>query len=85
MQKEIENGYVQRIERKSIYGSTVQTVTISKKGKNYLFEVRGGAEVTMGTAQFNENVSGWQMVYIKQYPNQEKYEGYSMRIIDSGF
>jgi hypothetical protein len=85
LQSEINNGYVQRIERKSMYGTTIQTVTISKKGKNYLFEVRGGAEVTMGTAQFDENVTGWQMVYIKQYPNQEKYEGYSMRIIDSGF
>lgn len=85
MQQEMRAGYVQGIERKSIYGSTIQTVTISKYGTNYLFEVRGGAEVTMGTAQFDENISGWQTVYIKQYPNIEKYSGYSMRIIDSGF
>lgn len=85
MQQEIRAGYVQRIERKSIYGSTIQTVTISKYGTNYLFEVRGGAEVTMGTAQFDESINGWQTVYIKQYPNIEKYSGYSMRIIDSGF
>jgi hypothetical protein len=84
LKKEIDNGYVQRIERKSIYGTTNQTVTISKKGINYLFEVRG-ADVTMGTAQFDENETGWQMVYIKQNPNVEKYSGYSMRIIDSGF
>ena len=85
LQDEIDNGYVQRIERKSMYGVSIQTVTISKYGVNYLFEVRGGGEVTMGTAQFNENATGWQTVYIKQYPDVEKYSGYSMRIIDSGF
>ena len=85
LQSEINNGYVQRIERKSIYGTTMQIVTISKKGTNYLLEVRGGAEITMGTAQFNENLSDWQMVYIKQYPDVEKYSGHYMRIIDSGF
>jgi hypothetical protein len=85
LQDEIDNGYVQRIERKSMYGVSIQTVTISKHGVNYLFEVRGGGEVTMGTAQFNENATGWQTVYIKQYPDVEKYSGYSMRIIDSGF
>jgi hypothetical protein len=85
LQDEIANGYVQRIERRSMYGATIQTVTISKHGVNYLFEVRGGGEVTMGTAQFNENATGWQTVYIKQYPDVEKYSGYSMRIIDRGF
>jgi hypothetical protein len=62
-----------------------QTITIKKRGVNYLLEVRGNAECTMGTAQFNENESGWQMVYIKQNPNVDSWSGHSMRIIDSGF
>lgn len=85
LENEINNGYVQRIEKRTMYGVSMQTVIISKHGINYMFEVRGGTEVTMGTAKFDENISGWQLVYIKQYPDVEKYSGYYMRIIDSGF
>jgi hypothetical protein len=85
LQNDIANGYVQHIERRSAYGASIQIVIISKGGINYMFEVMGDAEVTMGTAKFNENTTGWQTVYIKQYPNIERYSGYRMRIIDSGF
>ncbi len=83
--QEIENGFVQYIERSSAYGVKSQIITIKKRGVNYLLEVRGSDDVTMGTAQFDENESGWQMVYIKQYPNVEQWSGHYMRIIDSGF
>lgn len=84
LDNEIANGYVQNIERRSMYGSTVQYVTIAKKGVNYLFEVRGSADVTMGTAQFDEHARGWQIVYIRKSPYSDSYSGYSMRIIDKG-
>jgi hypothetical protein len=83
--KEVKEGYVLRIERRSIAGMMTQTMIISKNGVNYLFEIMGESECTMGTAQFNENSRDWQMVYIKQYPDVEKYTGHYMRIIDSGF
>jgi hypothetical protein len=85
LQKEINEGYIQNIDRRTAYGVLSQTITIKKRGVNYLLEVRGNAECTTGTAQFNENESGWQMVYIKQNPNVDSWSGHSMRIIDSGF
>jgi hypothetical protein len=85
LQNEINNGYILNIERRSAYGVSSQIITIKKRGVNYLLEVRGSAECSMGTARFDENASGWQMVYIKQYPDVDKWSGHSMRIIDSGF
>jgi hypothetical protein len=85
LHEEILNGYIQNIKRTSTYGVLSQIVIIKKKGVNYTLEVRGSEECTMGTAKFNENVSGWQMVYIKQYPEVDHWSGHSMRIIDSGF
>jgi hypothetical protein len=79
---EINEGYVQNIERRSAYGVTSQVVTIKKRGINYTFEVRGSEKCTMGTATFDENATGWQMVYIKQYPDVDHWSGYSMRIIN---
>ena len=82
LQNEINEGYVQNIERRSAYGVTSQVVTIKKRGVNYVFQVRGSEKCTMGTATFDENATGWQMVYIKQYPDVEHWSGYSMRIIN---
>lgn len=82
LQKEIDEGYVQNIERRTAFGVVSQIITIKKKGVNYQLEVRGSAECTMGLAQFNENASGWQMVYIKQYPDVDHWSGHSMRIIN---
>lgn len=82
LQNEINEGYVQNIERRSAYGVTSQVVTIKKRGINYTFEVRGSEKCTMGTATFDENATGWQMVYIKQYPDVDHWSGYSMRIIN---
>jgi len=77
LQREIDNGYITNI-RKS---NAAQIITIEKKGRVYELEVSGNRECTMGTATFDENNYDWQMVYIKQYPNQESYKGYYMRII----
>ena len=85
MQNKINEGYIQNIERKTAYGNLSQTITIKKRGVNYLLEVRGSEKCTMGTARFNENLSDWQLVYIKQYPDIDSYSGHYMRIIDLGF
>jgi hypothetical protein len=81
LQREIENGYITNIRRQSASGIMTQIITIQKKGRVYELEVGGNRECTMGTATFDENNYDWQMVYIKQYPNQESYKGYYMRII----
>ena len=85
LQNEINEGYIQNIERRTAYGVRSQIITIKKRGVNYLLEVRGSSDCTMGTARFDENASGWQMVYIKQFPKVDNWSGHSMRIIDSGF
>ena len=59
-----------------------QTVTIKKRGVDYVLEVRGNTKCTMGTAKFDENNYDWQLVYVKEYPDVEKYSGYYMRIIN---
>lgn len=81
LQREIENGYITKIRRQSASGIMTQIITIQKKGRVYELEVGGNRECTMGTATFDENNYDWQMVYIKQYPNQESYKGYYMRIL----
>ena len=80
-QNEIKNGYITNITRRSAHGIMSQIITIEKKGRVYELEVSGNRECTMGTATFDENNYDWQMVYIKQYPNQESYKGYYMRIL----
>lgn len=85
LQNEINEGYIQRIEKRSMYGATTQLVTIKKRNVNYLFEVSGSQECTMGLATFDENETGWQTVYIKQSPKIDHWSGHRMRIIDSGF
>lgn len=82
LQSEINEGYIQKIQRSTAYGVLSQIITIKKRGVNYTLEVRGSEECTMGTAQFNENASGWQMVYIKQYPDVDHWSGHYMRIIN---
>jgi hypothetical protein len=85
LQNEVKEGYIENITSGTAFGLTSQVMIIKKRGIRYLLEIRGNSKCTMGTARFDENASGWQMVYIKQYPNVEKLSGHSMRIIDSGF
>lgn len=85
MQNEINEGYVMKIDRRTAYGVKTQTMYIKKRGVTYVLEVRGSEDCTMGTAKFDENASGWQLVYIKQSPNVEQYSGHYMRIIDRGY
>jgi hypothetical protein len=59
-----------------------QTVIIKKRGVDYELEVSGNNKCTMGTAKFDENNYNWQLVYVKEYPDVEKYSGYYMRIIN---
>jgi hypothetical protein len=74
-----------KIDRRTAYGVKTQTMYIKKRGVTYVLEVRGSDDCTMGTAKFDENISGWQLVYIKQSPNVEHYSGHYMRIIDRGY
>jgi hypothetical protein len=58
-----------------------QTVIIIKRGVDYKLEVSGNTKCTMGTAKFDEKNYDWQLVYVKEHPDIEKYSGYYMRII----
>jgi hypothetical protein len=84
LQNEINEGYITNIEIRTAFGIKRQIITIKKRGVNYLLEVSGNSECTMGTARFDENKSGWQMVYIKQYPDRDEFSVHYMRIIERG-
>jgi hypothetical protein len=85
LKNEINEGEIIYSKTSTANGMRRQLVTIKKRGVKYLLEVRVDGQCTMGTAQFNENTKGWQIVYIKQYPGVDHWSGHSMRIIDSGF
>jgi hypothetical protein len=82
LNNQINEGYIQSINRTTAYGALSQIVKIKKRGVNYELEVRGNTECTMGTAQFDENNYDWQLVYVRKSPYEEKYSGYYMRIIN---
>jgi hypothetical protein len=84
LQQEINEGYIIGLQSHTMGGLRYTTVKIKKRGIVYLFEVQGNSECTMGTARFDENKTGWQMVYIKQYPDRDEYSGHYMRIIERG-
>jgi hypothetical protein len=84
LQNEINEGYIIGMQTHSMGELKYTTVKIRKRGIVYLFEVQGNSECTMGTARFDENKSGWQMVYIKQYPDRDEFSGHYMRIIERG-
>lgn len=84
LQNEINEGYIIGMQTHSMGELKYTTVKIRKRGVVYLFEVQGNSECTMGTARFDENKSGWQMVYIKQYPDRDEFSGHYMRIIERG-
>jgi hypothetical protein len=84
LQNEINEGYLIGMQTHSMGELKYTTVKIKKRGIVYLFEVQGNSECTMGTARFDENKTGWQMVYIKQYPDRDEYSGHYMRIIERG-
>jgi len=85
MQQEINEGYIISKKTHTIGEIKNTTVKIRKKGIVYLLEVQGNSECTMGTARFDENKTGWQIVYIKQYPDRDELNGHYMRIIDREF
>jgi hypothetical protein len=82
MQNEINEGYIISKRTHSFGENRNTTLKIRKRGIVYLLEVQGNSECTMGTAIFDENNLGWQMVYIKQYPDRDEFNGHYMRIIE---
>lgn len=84
LDREIANGYIRKIKKITLGGNLCQTMIISKHNVNYLLLVRGNSECTMGTAQFNENLNDWQLVYIHEDPSVQEYKGHYMRILERG-
>lgn len=84
LDREIANGYIRNIKKIRLGGNLCQTMIIAKHNVNYLLQVRGNVECTMGTAQFNENLNDWQLVYIRKDPSKEEYKGHYMRILERG-
>lgn len=82
---EINEGYILNIKTTKLNDRTSQLITISKRGVKYLFEVDGNSKCSMGTANFDENNYGWQIVTVKESPNDDSVKGYNMKIIDKGF
>tara|TARA_Y100001954_G_scaffold89289_1_gene97827 strand:+ start:460 stop:1275 length:816 start_codon:yes stop_codon:yes gene_type:complete len=83
LNRQIEGGYIEtvrRFERKNILMS--QHLIVSKKGVYYLMEVLAGGECTMGTMKFDENSTIVQDVWVRESPDEERYKGFKMKIID---
>ena len=60
-----------------------QHLIVSKKGVYYLMEVLAGGECTMGgTMKFDENSTIVQDVWVRESPDEERYKGFKMKIID---
>ena len=83
LQNEISNGYIQKIQKCTAYGNLNQFIIASKNGTYYLLQDLSQNNLTMGTITFNENASGNQEVWIKQYPNKLSFTGHIMKIIGS--
>ena len=84
LDREIANGYIRKIKKITLGGNLCQTIIVNKQNVNYLLLVRGDSECTMGTAQFNENLDDWQLVYIHQDPSKQEFKGHYMRILERG-
>jgi hypothetical protein len=82
-QNEISIGYIQKIRKCTAYGNLNQFIIASKNGTYYLLQDLSQNNLTMGTITFNENASGNQEVWIKQYPNKLSFTGHIMKIIGS--
>ena len=83
LNRQIEGGYIETVrrnKRKNILMS--QHLIVSKKGVYYLMEVLAGGECTMGTMKFDENSTIVQDVWVRESPDEERYKGFKMKIID---
>ena len=78
LQSQINGGYIQTVYQ-SRFG---QYLIVKKYGWFYLMQVLSGGRCSMGTMKFDERKSGSQNVWVRRSPNEGKYKGFQMRIID---
>ena len=78
LDRQIDEGYIQ-ILRKTSWS---QHLIVSKNGVYYLMQVLAGGECTMGTMKFDENSSEVQDVWVRESPNEEKFNVFKMKIVD---
>jgi hypothetical protein len=83
LKNEINNGFIQKIQKCTAYGNLNQFLIASKNGTYYLLQDLSQNKLTMGIIDFNENASGNQEVWIKQYPNKLSFTGHMMKVIGS--
>jgi hypothetical protein len=77
---EMNEGYIQSVLFASLPNVSCHQVIVKKHGKYYWLEVSGSEKCTMGTMKFNANQSGWQMVIVKESPDDNEPNGYQMKV-----
>jgi len=83
LQREIENGYIQSINKVSKHDKLIcQQLIVKKKDYFYWLEIAGINECEMGTMSFDENKKEWQQVLVKYSPDFKKMSVFNMRIIE---
>ena len=84
LDKEVANGQVIKVLLFTAY-NTVQChlAIIKKHGTHYLIEVRGQKKCKMGTTDINHKSKSWQNIWVKEWPNDDEFDGYSVRILNS--
>jgi hypothetical protein len=77
-QRLIDGGYIQTVV-KPRFG---QYLIVKKNNVFYLMEVVSGGDCSMGIMKFNENTFGLQDVLVQESPNEQRFKGFKMKIID---
>jgi hypothetical protein len=77
-QRLIDGGYIQTVV-KPRFG---QYLIVKKNNVFYLMNIVSGGDCTLGTMKFDENNFGLQDVWVQKSPNEERFKGFKMKIID---
>lgn len=80
LKTEMNEGYIQSVIFASLPNISCHQVIVKKHGKYYWLEVSGSEKCTMGTMKFNANQSGWQIVAVKESPDDNEPNGYQMKV-----
>ena len=84
LNRQIEGGYIQTVRKSERQNRLIsQHLIASKNGVYYLMEVLAGGKCSVGNSiKFNENSTIVQDVWVRESPNEERYKGFKMKIID---
>ena len=81
LNNEMNEGYIQTVLFYTMHDNAIcHQIIVKKHNKFYWLEVSGNEKCNTGTIKFNSSQSGWQVVAVKQNPDDNKLNGYKMKI-----